>query len=189
VDRIIKVSNYLVKLFYFLLVALPLFSLFGILMMASEPFHSWAVASPFIDFTQKTPEGIVNLLEITFTPLSEIIYLAGRLVSLAPILLSLLVLICLFKNYRQEIFFSSVNTLCYRRLGLLFFLNALFFKPVTELLDVLAITLSNPPGHRYIVLGFGSPNFEDMFIGVLLLIISWVMHKAQVMQEEQQFVI
>ena len=54
---------------------------------------------------------------------------------------------------------------------------------------VLTATLSNPPGHRFISVSLGTPNFEAIFLGLLLVVISLVMQEAQALQEENQLTV
>jgi hypothetical protein len=108
---------------------------------------------------------------------------------LLPFLLSLLVLKSIFKNYQQGEIFSTANALHYKKLGWLFFLDALLIKSLSNTLLVLAVTLTNPPGHRWITISYGTPNLKALFCGMLVIIISWVMLEASKLHDDQQFTI
>jgi hypothetical protein len=129
------------------------------------------------------------MTEITFTPLAQLFGLAYSWMSLLPKWIGLLVLIKLFRNYQSGIIFSIENTQYYRQLGLLFFLNALIARPLSQMLLVFALTVENPQTHPYLVLRFGTANLSDILIGIMIIIISGIMYQAQVMQEEQKLVI
>ncbi len=85
--------------------------------------------------------------------------------------------------------FSTTNAILYKKLGWLFFWDALLIHSLSHTLMVLAVTLTNPPGHRWISVQFGTPNLEALFCGVLLIVISWVMHEASKLHDEQKFTI
>ena len=54
---------------------------------------------------------------------------------------------------------------------------------------ILMATLSNPPGHRYISLNFGTPNLEVLFWGMLVIVISWIMAEGYKLQKDQDLTI
>ncbi|OGV41973.1 MAG: hypothetical protein A3F46_10225 [Legionellales bacterium RIFCSPHIGHO2_12_FULL_42_9] len=85
--------------------------------------------------------------------------------------------------------FNLNNASCYSYLGWLFFLNAVFTKPLSDLLMVLAVTFANIPGHRYITISLGLPNLIAVFCGVVVIVISWVMSEATKLQDGQRFII
>ena len=68
-------------------------------------------------------------------------------------------------------------------------LNAVLVRPLAEMLMVLAATLSKPPGHRYLFFGFGTPNIKDIFMGLLIITISWVMAEGYKLQQDQQLTV
>jgi hypothetical protein len=190
-ERATKLSRYLVKLFYLLLFILPLVTI-GMWLFINHPtVHSLMNAGYLVDPTQSInlPGEIRPLSEVTFSPLVKTLGILASLLAITPLLLGLCVFIKLFKNYQAEIFFSSDNTNCFRRLGALFIINALVVRPLSDMLLTLALTLQNPPGHRYIIVGFGTPNLKYILIGLMILIIASIMHKAQLMQEEQKLII
>jgi hypothetical protein len=57
------------------------------------------------------------------------------------------------------------------------------------MLKILAVTLTYPTGPRTIVIGFGTPTFESLFCGILVIVISWVMVEGYKLQEDQKFII
>lgn len=187
-DKIQRVSRYFVVVFNTLLIFLPMF------MIIQWFFIDTDIIKHLLDqgFLQKpisTPEGYVNLSTIQWSFLSKITGLLAQSVSFLPLFLSLFVLKTLFLNYQKGDVFSPINGRHYRYLGWLFFLDALIAQPLNHLLMVLAVTLANPPGHRYISLSFGIPNIKALFCGMLVIVISWVMLEASKLHDEQQFTI
>jgi len=137
----------------------------------------------------QTPEGVIHFVDLKLNFLSKSIGLFGSILSSLPLLLGIIILKRLFQNYRQGNIFSFENAKKYQYLGWLFFLDGLCTKPLSEMFLILAATLSNPPGHRYITLGFGSPNIEALLCGFLVLVISWVMMEGYKLHEDQKFTI
>ena len=129
-----------------------------------------------------TPDGPVNMLSVKWTALSKAI---GTL----PTFLGILALRSIFKNYKKGDVFNVINAIRYRYIGWLFILSAFIAKPISGGLLTFATTYSNPPGHRYLTLSFGTVDLEPIFFGVMIIIISWVMLEASKLQEEQKFTI
>lgn len=187
-QRIQKVSTYLIWVFNFLLIAYPLFIVSRWFLIEWEPFKS-LVREGHIFTPIAAPEGVVNLANVAFTPFTKMVWLAGNFIGFAPLFLGLLILKKLFTNYKRGIIFSLQNAEKYKYIGGLFLINAFLTAPLSHMFDVLAVTLSNPPGHRYITLSFGTPNINDIFCGILILCISWVMAEGYKLQEEQSLTI
>jgi hypothetical protein len=187
-DRIQKISPYLLIIFNLLLIGLPLFSLCVWLFMDHEPLKS-LIAEGFLLSPVNTPAGPINLSAIHWTPLSKVINLLASFIGLLPILLGLFFLKAIFQNYGKGEIFNAYNACHYKYIGWLFFLDALIVKPLSDTLMILAVTLSNPPGHRVISISFGTPHMETIFSGILVIVMSWVMLEGYKLQEEQKFVI
>jgi hypothetical protein len=134
----------------------------------------------------RTPEGILTLGDVVWTNLSKTVFIASNIVGSISFFLSLFVLKAIFKNYRKGEIFTRKNATSYRSLGLLLFLDSLL-GPLSEGLMVVAVTLSNAPGHRYLTLSFGTPSLETLFYGII--VISWVMGEASRLQEDQHLTI
>ncbi len=186
--RIQKVSTYLLAIFNLLLIILPLFVLILWVFMEYAPIKV-AISEGLFFNPVHTPEGIVNLSTIQWTPLPRFTGLMASLVGLLPILLGLIVLKPVFRNYKTAEIFNAYNARHYKYLGWLFFLDALLTKPLSGMLMVLSVTLSNPPGHRFVQIGFGTPNMEELLCGVLVIVISWVMVEGYKLQEDQKFIV
>lgn len=169
--QIQRVSRYLILAFNFLLIAVPCF----------------VIVQGFIDQDQmiSTPEGFVNVRSLSWSSGAKPLWLTGIAINMFPIFLSLFVLKTLFRNYQIGEIFTEKNAMQYRKLGMLFFSYALIAEPLSNLFTILAATLSNPPGHRYLQLALGTPNLEALFCGILVLVISWIMREATKIHDEQ----
>ncbi|NMC51032.1 MAG: DUF2975 domain-containing protein [Desulfovibrio sp.] len=90
----------------------------------------------------------------------------------------------LFSLYMAGRIFGPENVACYRGLGkaLLLWAGASFVQ--TPLLSIIA-TLPNPPGTRLLMLGVGSGELGFLFLGSLVLVVSWVMDEGRKLDEEQ----
>lgn len=187
-DRIQKVSSYLLATFNILLVVLPLSLLILWLFIDHDPIKQ-AIAEGLFFEPVHTPEGVINLAMIKWDPFAKFIGFVGSLVGILPILLGLFILKTVFRNYRKGEIFNITNARQYKYLGYLFFLSGLITTPLSSMLQVLAVTLTYPPGHRWITIGFGTPNMVTLFCGVLVLVISWVMVEGYKLQEEQKLIV
>ncbi len=186
--RIQKISSYLLMVFNVLILALPLIAVLTWLFIETE-FMKNLISNSFLFKQIQTPEGFVSLSQIKWTSTSKIIGFIACILGALPIFLSLFSLKSIFQNYQKGKIFTITNAQHYRRLGIFFFLDALLATPIGDMLMILATTLSNPPGHRYISLSFGTPNIEALFCGILVMVISWVMLEASKLHEEQQLTI
>ncbi|MBA3814475.1 MAG: DUF2975 domain-containing protein [Alphaproteobacteria bacterium] len=187
-DRIQKISSYLLVIFNILLVVLPLSLLILWFFIDVDPIKE-AIKHGLLFGPVDTPEGIVNLGTIKWYPLTKFTGFMGSLLGILPILLGLMILKTIFRNYRKGEIFNITNARQYKYLGYLFFLDALLTKPLSDMLQVLSVTFTYPPGLRYISIGFGTPNMEALFCGILVIVISWVMVEGYKLQEEQKLII
>lgn len=146
-------------------------------------------AQNFFNQTIQTPGGAVEFCNVVWEGWAKVIGIFADMIASTPWLIGLIILRKLFLNYKDTNVFSTCNATFYKYLGWLFFMDALFVKSLSDTLRVLAVTLSNPPGQRYISISFGTPNLEALFYGVVLIVISQVMHKAAELHEENKFVI
>jgi hypothetical protein len=190
-SRIQKVSSYLLIVFNVLLVALPLLVIFQWIFIETKITDVGSFINFFglLERTVGTPEGLVNLSTIHWTPFLKFLGASSDILGVLPLLLSLFVLKSIFRNYQNGEFFSTANATHYRRLGWLFFLDALLITSLSNTLLVMAVTLSNPPGHRYITVSVGTPNMKALFCGILVIVISWVMLEASKIYDDQEFTI
>lgn len=145
--------------------------------------------APYFFTPIQTPDGVVNVTGLNLSILSRSLGFFGDFISCLPFLISLFFLKRLFKNYQKGNIFSLENVYSYRKLGWLCFWDGLLAKPLQQAFMTVAATLSNPPGHRCIMVSFGTPNLEALFWGILVLAVSWVMAEGYKIQEDQNLTI
>jgi len=185
-----KVSSFITLILNLMLIIIPLVIIAQWSLIDWEPFRKLIAPSQSIVFEPiTTPEGVVNFIDLKLTPLSRCIGVLGTVISQLPFFVGILILKNLFQNYKKGQIFSLQNAKDYQYLGGLFFLYGILAKPIGEMLMILTATLSNPPGHRYISLAFGTPNLEVLFCGLLIVVISWVMIEAYKLQDDQKLTI
>lgn len=187
-NRIQKVSTFFLAVFKFLIIFLPSLLIFKWMLMDTEfmrrGFGFFTLIESF-----PGPEGYVSFAEVTWTPLALGIAFASQLLELLPILIGLYALIRIFKHYQQAEIFSISNAKYYRLIGWMFIFYGLIAKSFSDGIMTLAVTLNNAPGHRYIALGYGSPNMEALFCGAVIIVISWVMLEASKLHDEQKYTV
>jgi hypothetical protein len=120
---------------------------------------------------------------------SKLIGLSGSLVGSAPYILAYYTLHKLFANYAKGKIFISENVSIYQRLGRILFINGLVCIPLHDTLMMLAATINNAPGHRMLNISFGTPSFEAILLGVVIMVIAWVMQQANDLNHEHQLTV
>jgi hypothetical protein len=187
-NKIQKISGYVLSIINFLIISIPIVMILTWTFMDTETMKM-LITHGLTQAIQVPEGGYVEMNQVHWTTLSKFVGFISGLIGYLPVFLSLLCLRKIFSNYKKTEIFNSGNAKHFNTLGWLFFLDALLAKPISGGLMVTAITLTNPPGHRYITLGFGTPNLQAVFCGVLVIVISWVMMEASKLRDEQRFVI
>jgi len=190
-SRIQKISSYLLVVFNILIVMIPLFLTVQWIFIAFKTTDVSNVIDFFgmLEKTIQTPEGYVNLSNVSWTPLLKLLGFSADLIGALPFLISLFFLKKLFVHYRDGEIFTKRNAILYRKLGVFYLIDALFIKSFSQTLMILAVTMTNPPGSRYLSISFGTPNLSSLFYGALVIIVSWVMLEASKLHDEHKFTI
>lgn len=140
-------------------------------------------AAPNFEFLRRIPYQPANLTGLNL--------LAGFAVSLSlagVLLFGVHRLRRLFALYSSGQVFTPENAACIRG----FALSALAYAaltPVTEVLLSVILTVGNPPGQRALVISVSSTEFVLLFLGAVLLIVSWVMKESAKLAEEHAQII
>ncbi len=184
-ERIQQVSHYFVIVLKFLLVLLPMQLILKWVYVSSASMQASIIATQFLSDVYV---GIV-LTTVIWSPLAKTIGIAAYLLELFPIMISLVALVKLFQNYEKGEIFSPINAKYFRYIGIMFVFYGLVSKILHDSLMTVAITINNPPGERMISFGFGSANLEAIFTGSVIILISWVMLQASVLQEEHRYTV
>jgi len=77
---------------------------------------------------------------------------------------------------------------CFRGLGGALIVWVVCHIVRTTLLSVV-LTMDNLPGQRMIVVALDSGDFTGIFVGVVVLIISWVMDEGRKIEEDQALIV
>ncbi len=112
----------------------------------------------------------------------------AELIPLAAMLLGLVKLRSLFGCYENGQIFTEQTVKCFRGLGRILIVWVLCNICKTTLLSLI-LSLPNPPGKRMITVAIGSPEFSSLFIGGVILVITWVMDEARIIKEDQALII
>ena len=129
---------------------------------------------------------IPNGIAISQVP-SISIKVIGFLISLAQNSMLFLVFIYLMKLFslygRREVF-SLRSVKLIRKVGVVLLLSELVFNPIGQMLLSLLLTFNNPPGDRAISVSLSGSSMSLLFVAVIILLLSFVMKEAYVLQEE-----
>ena len=110
------------------------------------------------------------------------------LIPLAAVIFGLQKLRTLFRLYETRLIFTEQNVDCFRSLGKALILWVIANVVRNTLLSVV-LTIHNPPGQRVITFGLYSTDFTGIFVGIIILVISWVMDEGRKIQEEQALIV
>lgn len=184
-NKIQRMSSFLIAVFNFLLVFLPLSTL-CLWAFANSGFMRYLASEGFAFI----PTTLANGEVITHWPaLGQILGLTGGLLALTPTYIGLLILKVIFKNYRLGNIFTIENARSYKRIGILFFIDALLIKPLSDMVSMFAVTFASPSVVRVLSLSFGTPNLTILLTGALVTMIAWVMLEGCRLNQEQQLTI
>ena len=124
-------------------------------------------------------------------PLSQIAPLFkfyGFLISLIPVGIALIAvnsLRKLFELYEKIEIFSEKCVRHIRVFGWMLLIGQLAYPFYCALMS-LALTISNPPGHRMIVVALGLTQIWLILLASSILLISWIMEEGKKLQEEHE---
>lgn len=127
-------------------------------------------------------------IKIEWSTLKDIQKFLGFLISLMPLIFSMMALFYLsrlFRAFEKLEFFDHKNTKILKKAGLSLVWGQIVFPFHTAFLS-LALSYQNPIGKRNISISLGSDQFEILAIGLSILLASWVFGEAVKLQEDQQ---
>jgi Protein of unknown function (DUF2975) len=94
----------------------------------------------------------------------------------------------LFGLYARGIIFQPANVRCYRQLGWSLFAWAgasFLFNPLASII----LTFHWKPGTRLLVINLDSQDLLAVFMGLVVLTVSWVMDQGRRLSEEQALIV
>ncbi len=171
-SKIQKVSKYFQLILYFLLFSVLLFS----------------VRSAYSQYGYATNISSKGILHIPVSlPISVLLCAINLLPSLVLAAI-IYYLIKVLRLYARSIIFSSENNRYLRCIGFLLLfkeLGQLITTPLTTLLTALDGVLLK----ERMILTLGISDISNLLIGVCIILLSWVMHEAYKVKEENRFFI
>ena len=128
----------------------------------------------------------LDIHELTQSSLSMQTRLISIFVSLLYSLIlmrALILLMTLFNRYKNGDIFTQENTQLYKKLGF-----SVFYWIIAGVLynAVMTVVLSfnNPPGQRILSVSFTGVDLLSLFVGFLIVMVSWVMQEAYKIRDE-----
>jgi hypothetical protein len=190
VESIKKVSKYVTCILRALIYLLPLAIIFHWVFLETQLVQSWIkqgfiVHGPISD----TMGGYIHFSNVKWSVGAKLFGFLSSAIRALPVLLGLCYLQQIFSNYQRGEVFNTINAQYYKKLGILFFIDALLAKPISDLLLTWAVTCNNPSGMKLISIGFGTDNRATLISGLLISTISCVMYEASKLEQEQKFTI
>ena len=143
-QRIKTISTNMCTFLNVLIIAFPIY-LISQWFLVDWPFCKQLGIDGFLFSSIITPEGTVHPSDLFFTTQMRFVGISTSLLCNITIWLWFYFARYVFENYKNGVVFSIENAKAYRRIGWLVFIDALIFKPLSHMGDVLVATLSNPP--------------------------------------------
>ena len=176
-DRIRKTSRRFEVICLVLIVLLPLLAVIYWTLFDHFPPHMQAMlhAEAASEAYPLTALNRLAALVVTLLPISAVVY-------------GLTVMIRLLRLYQQGHIFSAPNVACFRDLG-----RAMILLAGAGFLSVplygLALTFNRPPGQSLLTIGLSSDHLMTLFLGGVLLLISWVMDEGRQLAEDNALIV
>jgi hypothetical protein len=120
-----------------------------------------------------------------WTYLSKAVLFIGISISITPLILGLLTIKEILRNYADEKIFTSQNAIHYQNLGKLMIIHGAITSVISSSLVKLSTTIDLAPGHRILNISFGTPQLSSIFYGSVIFILSKVMIEGALLQQEQ----
>lgn len=135
-----------------------------------------------------TEAKLANLPSAQFSSTALWLGFLADLIPTIVIMYGLYALVKLFRNYESGFIFSTQNAKLYRTLALVVFAKA-FADVLYSTLSGLAFSFQGPVGERVGLIQFGTTELALIFIGCVVLLVSWVMQEASNLSDEQALTI
>jgi len=103
-------------------------------------------------------------------------------------MMALYYLIKLFKLYERNQIFTANNVIFIKKIGCALFAEVMARFLLEPFLSLI-VTMHNPPGHRMMVVSFGTPDFAGLMFSGIVILVAWIMQEGQKLKEESEFVV
>lgn len=168
-ERIQYASKQLNRLFFALIIVLPVLNLWYWFSFNSLP--PMLIDLPVDVKREVSTGGLFLAFLLSLLPLGVVVF-------------GLITLRRLFRLYEKGIVFSKANVNYIRRLGHVLLLWVLASMLFTTLIG-LVVTYANPPGQRLLVVSLDLFDMTALISGAVVLLISWVMDEGRKLEDEQ----
>lgn len=131
----------------------------------------------------------IQFADAPFTAIDELsthIKFLGFLIDLIPcffFLLTLFILIRLFKSYERYHFFTTKTVRYIRQIALILLISQLV-HPLYVALHSFILSLPNPGGERIILFAYGPNQVKTLFLACILFLAAYVMEVGRYFQDE-----
>jgi len=119
---------------------------------------------------------------------TRLLLFVASLIPIAVATFGAFTLARLFQLYENGIVFSTLNVKYYRSLGytIIGWVIATFlYTPLNSII----VSINNPPGERYVTVGFEAFDLFTLTMGIIVLLISWVMDEGRKLEDEQTYTV
>jgi len=180
-NKIQYVSRLFKWLFILCIILLPILSLlFWWLMPPNIILH-------YSGITQTYTSNNTIILH-SLSPMTRFYAFLSGMIPLAVNLYMLYFLIKLFRLFQACRVFTAESAIYIKYIGYTLLVGPLL-HPLYRMLLTYVLTWHNPAGHRIIAIGFSGTNIALLLAAALIILVSWIMSAAQLMQQEQQYTI
>jgi len=190
-NKIKKLSKILKYIFYGLLIAYPLFEIIFWLNPVGLFMNGEEAVMPrtgfMFGFGETASSGTKIFQDLTWSD-----RIIGFMVQLIPNLLTIAVLYCLaklFALYEEGKIFVVSSSQYLKKIGFLLLISNLVRPLVFSPLLQLAITTNNPAKEFFISVTLGTSDLHDIFMSLLVILVSWIMTEACKINEEQKLTV
>jgi len=119
---------------------------------------------------------------------TRLLGLGASMLTTGTAMLALWWLFQLFGRFAQGEIFTESTVKYIRYLGWTMIAGVIAL-PFEEALTTLILTIHNPPGDRIIAIGFESADFEELVVGGVIILISWIMDEGRKLRETDELTV
>ncbi len=187
-QKLIMTSKTMQLVLWVMLVAIFLMVVIPWLFPTSELGKFLLSIQSFNNFMDAAHKNIDDFM-LTLTPLARLFGIVGSIVKVLPLVIGIKIMLRVANSYKNGQVFTLNNAKSYRLLGVIYLLEAILLKPLSDAFFTLCATINNPLGQRMIAFGFTLGNMTAIFFAIILIMVGHVMVVGQKMNEEQQFTV